>query len=82
LCMRNKVPDADLRERHALMISMAISDFFIVLGGWTIYKWDGAVVVLLCGILGCICSFVAMFRLAEKETKEVAVPPLPSESWV
>jgi hypothetical protein len=64
------------------MVSMAISDFCIVLGGWMMYKWDGAAVLLLCGVLGCICSFVAMFRLAMKETEEIAESPLPSESWV
>jgi hypothetical protein len=58
------------------MISIAISDICIVLGGWTMYEWDGAGVLLLCGVFGYICSFVATFRLAVNETDEIAEPAL------
>jgi hypothetical protein len=63
------------------MISIAISDFCIVLGGWTMYKWDVAGVLLLCGVLGYICSFVAMFRLAVNETEEITESSLHTQ-WV
>ena len=52
-----------------LLIVMCICECVIVLGGWTIYKWEGAVIMILTGTAGVICSFAAIKRMIDDEEK-------------
>ena len=52
-----------------LLAFMAACECLIVIGGWSIYKWQGAVPMILVGTAGVLCSFASIKQLIDEEER-------------
>jgi hypothetical protein len=63
-----------------IMLFVSVCDCVIVIGGWTIYKWDGAGITIAAGVLGVITSLALCCWLMiedDRKQKQLQSPQQP-----
>ena len=71
--MQEKKKTVDTRCLYILLF-MSVCDCAIAIGGWTIYKWDGAGITIAAGVIGVIISVALCCWVVKDDSKQMPSP--------